>query len=98
MKYRETKHYRDLISSDLETTKAYQEWLELPMTRMVVQILTLEGQPQLASPIDGFVASQSLGHAAGWANCLNRIQLLDDRPSEEIPMTYENQQEKDEQQ
>lgn len=81
---------RQKISQDIETRKAYQAWLSNPMTEAVLRILTLQGQPTLASPVDGVVAAQALGHAAGWANCLQALQHLDHQEvREEIQSTFE---------
>ena len=91
MNYRIITRERKQIRDDSGIRQAYQEWLTHPMTQRVIGILTVQGQPSLASPIDGSVAAQALGHAAGWADCLNVMQFLDEQARPEVEATYEEE-------
>ena len=92
-------NYR-LINERLKAIKAdpsaYNAWLANPMTQDVIGILTVLGQPACPQQIDGHVASLNLGHSAGWAGCLNKLQMLDERPTEEVPSTFDEEVEKKE--
>lgn len=76
------------LKGSVESRTAYQNWLKDPMTKLVMEIVQTKGRAQLCTPIDGYVAAQAIGHAAGWANALTAIQLLDVGEGEDVPADY----------
>ena len=86
----DVKIRRDQLQSDPKVRKEYQEWLRDPMTQRIIDIMTLEGLPTLMNAVDAQSASHVLGHAAGWANCVNRMQMLDVKPAPEVEATFDH--------
>ena len=92
MLYRDIANQRRAIQENAEVRERYLKWLSDPMTQAVIGILTIEGQPSSPMQINGDVACLNLGDGIGWANCLNRMQMLDSiTKTEEPESTFEKQ-------
>ncbi len=93
MLYGTIEKNRRAIQENPQFKKSYQEWLNNPITQMVIGILTVEGQPTTPQAINGEIASLNLGNSIGWVNCLHRMQSLDlVQKQEEIESTFEKEE------
>lgn len=93
MLYSNVERDRRALQENPDMVKAYQEWLQDPITQRIIGILTVEGQPQTPAMLNGEVACLNLGNSIGWANCLHRMQSLDRVTKQEEPeSTYEQVQ------
>ena len=81
------------IQTSPELRTEYIKWREQPMTRMVVDIVRLEGRIFMPRPeyIKSEIALAAMGENAGYHNALDRVMNLDKtevKPEGEIPATY----------
>lgn len=91
MLHSEIRKIRDAIAESKEMRKDYTRWLNDPMTKNIVEILTVSGLPKLMTAVDKSSAEHVLGYHAGWADCISMMQELLNKPSKEVESTFEEQ-------